>query len=161
MTIGIGFEPGLITAVDSDGELLTRVERLDYLYKTGFRFEAAVSQMVLVEALLFAYFKARIQADRIDIKEDFDSLWKSRRLTFGKVKKMVLDNNILHDKSIASGLIEYVNHRNELAHKLVLMIRRVDFEHFYGLGQTLISFFHEYLLEVASRTDGQQPPLEK
>ena len=156
MVVAIGDKPNQskVTATDKNNHLITHVERLDHLFQNGFQFEAAVSQMALVEALLLFYLKSRIQADGFTVKENLENLHRAKRLTFGKVKDIVINNNILHDTSIQPDLISYVGYRNDLAHNLISTFSSVDLQQFYTIGQRLIGFFYTYLLQIVKRHEG-------
>jgi len=142
--------PGEFTlaATDSDGELLTAVERIDDLFINGLKFEAAVSQMAIVEGLSLLYLKGRMQADNVKIVEDIEDLHRKKRLTFGKIKDIIVNNKVLHDESILEDFVAYVGYRNDIAHNLVSRFNKVDLDNFYTKGKNLISFFREYLLVI-------------
>lgn len=150
MVMVLGDSPGQskIAATDSESNLLTDIERLDYLFTNGQRFEATVAQMALIEALLLFYLKAKIQSEGAKVKEDLEKLHKNRKLTFGKVKDIVIKNNVLHDEAIKPDLVKYVSYRNDLAHNLIGSFSSVDLDDFYARGQRLADFFHAYLLLI-------------
>ena len=156
MVIALGDKPGesKVVATDANNQLLTHVERLDHLFQNGFQFEAAVSQMAVVEALLLFYLKSRIQPDKLTVKEDLKKLLKRKKLTFGKVKSIVIGNKILHDEAVQSDLVAYVGYRNDFAHNLISTFSSVDLQQFYAIGQRLVEFFHTYLLQIVKRHVG-------
>jgi len=156
MVIAVGDQDGqsIITATDSNNNILTHVERLDELYDQGLHFEASVSQMAVVEALLLFYLKAKVQADGATVSDDIEKLRKNKRLTFGKVKDIVLNNKLIDEESIQTKLKSYVGYRNDLAHNLIASFSSVDLETFYKVGKELIEFFHIYLLSIIKRQKG-------
>jgi len=78
-------------------------------------------------------------------------LRRKRKLTFGVIKGIVIDNAVLHDNAIQSDLTEYVGYRNDLAHNLIGTFSSVDLERFYKIGQGLVEFFRSYLLQIVKR----------
>lgn len=154
LVLGESEEQSLVAATDSANTLLTSVERIDVLYKQGLRFEAAVSQMAVVEALLLFYLFARIQADGVIIKEDIKTLRKQKKLTFGKVKSIIIENCLLQDKTIEEDIKAYVSHRNDLAHSLIGTFSSIDLERFYSMGMKLTTYLHGQLLKVVKHHAG-------
>ncbi|MFH1459990.1 MAG: hypothetical protein ABIG64_06425 [Candidatus Omnitrophota bacterium] len=137
-----------ISAFDSSNKLLTNIERINQLYDKGMEFEAAICQMAIIEALTLFYLKARIQADKKKVKEDIKKIRKNNKLTFGTVKKIIINNNVLEDNSIGQDLINYVDYRNDLAHNLIETFNSIDLKNFYKIGQKLINFYYNYLLKI-------------
>lgn len=107
--------------------------------------------MAVIEALLLFYLLARIQAGGVTIQEDIEILRKQKKLTFGKVKSIIIDNCILQDKAIEEDIEAYVSHRNDLAHSLISTFSSIDLERFYSMGVKLTAYLHEQLLKVAKQ----------
>ncbi|WP_324708737.1 hypothetical protein [Pseudomonas fragi] len=136
MVMAYGFNPGesILAAKDSDGNLLCCAEHLDNLFSSGHKFAALVSQMAMVEAALHLHAKAVIQINGLAIVIP-------KKATFGTIKKIVVDNELIADAVVIAKLDSYVADRNDLAHNIIVRFASADLDASYKVGTDLISFF--------------------
>jgi hypothetical protein len=140
-----------VEAVDTSSRSLTSVTKLTRLFDDGHQLEASAAQAFLVEAMVMHYLLSRVQADHVSFSQDPQTLLLARRLTFGKMVRLLGEPGGLHDATLLKELDRYVGLRNSLAHHLMGRAFTINFDEFFGLGQQLISRLTFYMHDLIRR----------
>ena len=149
-------QPPRLVVFDEKHQRVTDSQAIDELFASGYKFEAAAAQSMLVEGLTAQYLvlHSHVRRQKLVGRNGKPAKLKGH-LTFGRVVSLLVSSNVLHTLSLKNDLERYVAIRNTIAHELVGSTADVDLADFMDLGRRLISMLAPYIREVVDKVYAQ------
>lgn len=126
-----------IAAVGVDQQPLTSLERQESMFKSGWRFEAAISRAAMVEGLLLQYLLCAKQVRGVTFDTRTQQRLTDERITFGQVKDALKNAGAFHDARLETDVDTYVLERNRIAHHLLAGLTIFDLKTFFEMGGSI------------------------
>ena len=139
MALSADHDGKYVSANDSDGMILTSVDRQNALLQTGYVFEAVASQAAFVEAIALFYVSCERSSLTIEKQQELEQRLNSDRpVTFGTMVNF-LDKLSHLPPTTKLDLKDYLRARNAIAHSMLPSFASINLEETYRIGTRIIS----------------------